>query len=164
MMLVGLARLGRDCEIRYTPEGTAVANLSLAFNYGKKDNEGHRPTQWISASLWGERAEKLTEYLLKGTLLHIALDDIHVETYERKEGGTGNTLKARVNSLEFAGGKREDGDKPTLGKPATGSGSAVGITPPQQVQGSKKGAGSFADMDDDIPFDNPYKGFKSYVV
>ena len=38
----GMARLGRDAELRYTPNGDAVCNLSLAFSYGKKDDSGRR--------------------------------------------------------------------------------------------------------------------------
>lgn len=133
MILTGLARLGRDAEVRYTPDGMTVANLSLAYNYGKKGDDGKRPAQWVSASLWGERAEKLAEYLTKGTLLNVVLEDIHIEEYARKDGDTGNTLKARLSSLEFAGGKREN-------------------QPAKDAAPVKKGGTGFEDMEDDIPF------------
>lgn len=143
MILTGLARLGKDAEIRYTPEGTAVANLSLAYNYGKKDNDGKRPTQWINAALWGERAEKAVLHLLKGTLLNVVLDDVYIETYDRRDGGTGTVLKARLNNFEFAGAKPKDGDasaepREAAEKPAK--------------KDAKKPAGKFDDMGDDIPF------------
>ena len=64
MILTGLCRLGADADIRYLQDGTAVANLNLAYNYGKKDNEGKRPTQWIKASIWGVRAENSAPYLV----------------------------------------------------------------------------------------------------
>jgi single stranded DNA-binding protein (ssb) len=104
MILTGLARLGRDAEVRYTPDGTPVANLSLAFNYGRKGDDGHRPTQWLDAQLWGQRAESLSEYLTKGTAVSVVLEDPHVETYDKRDGGQGYALRARVVSLEFAGG------------------------------------------------------------
>ena len=59
----GLARIGKDAEVRFTPGGTAVANVSLAFTYGKKSDDGKRPTQWVDASLWGQRAESLAPYI-----------------------------------------------------------------------------------------------------
>ena len=150
MILTGLGRLGGDCEVRYLQDGTAVANLSLAFNYGKKDNDGKRPTQWVSASLWGDRAEKLREYLQKGTLISVVLDDVHVETYDRKDGGTGTTLRGRINVLEFAGGKREDaGSQPRATTPQERQPERK---PERSTDGGKKGAGAFADMDDEIPF------------
>jgi len=155
MIMTGLCRLGRDAEIRRTPDNTAVANLSLAYNYGKKDAEGHRPTQWVSASLWGERAEKLAEYLTKGTLLNVVLEDVYIESYDKKDGGTGTNLKARVSSLEFAGGKREDGEKSEPRK----------ATQPEQPKPRQQAkGGAFDTMDDDIPFDNPYRGIRAYVV
>jgi single-strand DNA-binding protein len=139
MLLIGLARLGADADVRYLQDGTAVANLNLAYNYGKKDAEGKRPTQWIQASMWGERAEKSAPYLTKGTLLNVVLDDVHIETYERRDGGTGTNLKARVNNFEFVGGRPKDGEAPAERRE------------PEQKP-AKKPAGKFDDMDDDIPF------------
>ena len=45
MILTGLARIGKDAELRYTASNEPVANLSLAFNYGRKGDDGKRPTQ-----------------------------------------------------------------------------------------------------------------------
>ena len=53
MYLHGLCRLGRDAELRYLTDGTPVLGMALAYNYGKKDDQGNRPTQWIDASLFG---------------------------------------------------------------------------------------------------------------
>jgi single-strand DNA-binding protein len=100
MRLVGVGRLGRDAEVRYTPSGTAVADLSLAFNYGQKE-DGKQPTQWVKAGLWGKRAEKLAEYLTKGTLLDVTLNNVHVRTYETKSGEQGAALEATVETLDF---------------------------------------------------------------
>ena len=133
MQLIGLARLGKDTELRYTKDGKAVASLSLAFNYGLKDKDGERPTQWVDASLWNDRATKLTQYLTKGTLLFVQLDDVHVETYTKKDGGTGTSLRAMVGKLEFAGGKRDSEEKPAAAQPAK-------ETAPKD------------DFEDDIPF------------
>lgn len=107
MQMIGLARLGADMEVRYTPNGDAVGNMSLAFNYGKKDTGGNRPTQWISASLWGERAEKLGTWLTKGRLILVHLDEPHIEVREHN-GKTYHNLVARVAHLEFAGGNEGD--------------------------------------------------------
>lgn len=153
MILTGLVRLGRDAEVRYLPDGTAVANLSLAYNYGKKDSENKRPSQWINATIWGERAEKLSPYLLKGIALVVVLEDVHIEEFERRDGGTGSSLKARIASLEFAGGKKDDGQQQAS---TTGSGS----NPYRDAKegkggasgGGKKGGGAIDQMDDDIPF------------
>lgn len=137
MKLIGLGRLGRDAELRYTTTGRQVASLSLAYNYGGKYD---RQSQWIEASLWGDQAEQLAPYLLKGTLIHIILRDVHVETYEGRNG-SGAKLVGTVMDIEFAGGKRaEDGQKPV---PAQRS------APAQKPQ---KQASAYDDDDDSIPF------------
>jgi single-strand DNA-binding protein len=100
MKTIGLARLGRDAELRYMPDGTPVANLALAVNYGKRGEDGNRPTQWIDASLWGKAAESLAEFMVKGSLHCFTLSDIHIETYEGRNG-TGYKLVARVDGVEL---------------------------------------------------------------
>lgn len=138
MKLTGLVRLGRDAEIRYTQNGDPVANLAGAWDYGRKDADGKRPTQWCRLTLWGERAEKLAEYLTKGKLLFVVCDDVRVTTYERNDGGTGVNLEARIESLEFAGGSREGGNQ---------QGGGAQRTPAPAPAG-----GGVDDFDDDIPF------------
>lgn len=113
MHLIGLARLGNDAVVKFTPDGQAVVNLSLAFNYGKKNAaEGKRPTQWIDASLWGDRAQKLAPYLLKGTLIDVHLADPHLEHYTTRDGNQGTKIVAMVNHLEFASSPPSNGQQP----------------------------------------------------
>lgn len=106
MLMIGLARLGNDPELRYTQDGKAIMDLSLAFSYGRKV-DGKQPTQWVTGTMWGDRCEKLKPYLTKGQLLFVSMTEPHVETYKRKDGTEGTTLRARVGELEFAGPKPE---------------------------------------------------------
>jgi single-strand DNA-binding protein len=112
MNAFGLARLGRDSEVRFTGNGDPVASLSLAFSYGRKGDDGNRPTQWVEASLWVKRAEMLSKHLLKGTLVEVLLKDIRIETYQGKHG-EGHKLVGEVVDIEFAGGgqrqEKQDG-------------------------------------------------------
>jgi single-strand DNA-binding protein len=142
MKTIGLARLGRDAEVRYTPGGDAVANLSLAVNYGKKGQDGNYPTQWIDASLWGKQAEALAQYLTKGSVHCFTLSDVHLETYQGKNG-EGVKLVARVDGVEL--GPRAAGG-PDSAPPARQPASAPAGRP------QPKPAPNFSDMDDDIPF------------
>lgn len=146
MHLHGLARLGKDMEVRVTPDGTAVGNLALAFNYGRKGQDGNRPTQWIDASLWGDRVEKLAPYLLKGTQISVMLSDPHIETYEKKDGGTGFKLVARVDSLEFASSPKESGEQRST---AGDYQAAKQARAPAPKPAAKPG---FDDLESDIPF------------
>jgi len=140
MKAQGLARIGKDAEVRFTPGGTAVANVSLAFTYGKKGEDGKRPTQWVDASIWGQRAEPMAPYLLKGKQIVAYLEDVHLQTYTKGDGTQNTKMVARLADLEFVSDNSDH--KPTQ-KPQ----SAPQSRPAPQSQGS-----GFDDMDDDIPF------------
>lgn len=153
MQMVGLARLGRDAEMRHTQDGTAVASLSLAFNYGKKDQDGNRPTQWVDGSLWGKAAEVLTEYLVKGQAVVVTIDDPHVEEYEKRDGTIGTKLAGRVSNIELAG-KRDDATPRNAAPPARSPAPAAAPTPARRAPAPAAAASrsGFDDVDDDIPF------------
>lgn len=152
MLLTGIARLGRDAELRYLTDGTPVAALALATNYGKKDAQGSRPTQWIDASLFGEQAKKLAPYLLKGQLVSVTCSEPHIDQYQRRDGTVGHALRARVINIEFAGKAPE--------KPAGAQGAAstnqqapaAAGNAPAANQSTATSPGNFGDFDDDIPF------------
>ena len=138
MQAFGLATIGRDAEVRFLADGNAVANVSLAFNRRAK---GEKLTDWVDASIWGKRAEALAPYLLKGGRVSVTLDDIHIETYQGKNG-EGHKLAGTITQIELASAKKDDGAAPA---------------PQQQRQAAAprpqpKPAPNFSDIDDDIPF------------
>jgi len=134
----GLARIGKDAEVRYTPGGAAVANVSLAFTYGKKGDDGKRPTQWVDASLWGQRVESLAPYLTKGKQIVAYLEDVHIQTYTKGDGTQASKIAARIADLEFVAGGEQAESQPRQ-------------QPKPQAAPQSQGSG-FDDMDDDIPF------------
>lgn len=144
MLMVGVARIGNEPVARYTPDGKAVMDISLAFDYGRKGADGRRPTQWINATMWGDRVEKLQPYLSKGGQVFVTLSEPHIETYEKKDGsGQGFSLRARINDLEFVGGRRDD----------SASSEAEPASAPRQAPAKSGGkAPGFDELDDDIPF------------
>lgn len=138
MKVFGLARIGRDAEIRHTAQGEPVAGLSLAFTYRAK---GEKCTQWVDGSLWGKRAEALAPYLLKGGLISVTLEDVHIETFRKGDGSDGTKLVGRVSDVELAGG----GERPTPEqKPAA--------QPARQAPAKASQGSGFDDLDSDIPF------------
>ena len=138
MKAQGLARIGKDAEVRYTPGGAAVANVSLAFTYGKKGDDGKRPTQWVDASMWGQRAESLAPYIKKGGQIVAYLEDVSIQTYVKGDGTSATKMVARLADLEFVAGGEQASSQP---KPQ----------PKPQAAPQSQGSG-FDDMDDDIPF------------
>lgn len=144
MKAQGLARLGRDAEIRFTQSGEPVATLALAFTFGKKGADGYRPTQWVDAALWGKRAESLAPFLLKGMQVVVYLDDVHVQMFDKKDGTQGVKLAARLSDLELIAGQ-DQGNAPAQ-QPR-----AAAPRPAPRPAPAPAGSG-FDDMDDDIPF------------
>ena len=142
MQLIGLARLGRDAEARTVGDNT-VANLSLAFDYYDPKAEKKRSTTWIDAALWGKQATSLEQYLIKGQQVCVTVDDLHMETYQGRNGD-GTKLVGRVTSIKLAGG-RQDGQQTAAPAPARAPAPAPRPAP-------APAAGGFDNMDDDIPF------------
>jgi single-strand DNA-binding protein len=141
MKSFGVARIGRDVEVRFTAQGEAVASLSLAFSYGRKGQDGKQPTQWVDAALWGKRAEALAPYLAKGHQIGVTLDDVHIETYQGKNG-EGHKLVARVLDVQLIGNQATVAASAATARPAPAA---------KAAQPALAGSG-FDDMDDDIPF------------
>lgn len=150
MKLIGLCRLGRDAELRYANDGTPVASIAGAWNYGRKDQDGKQPSQWGEFAIWGERAEKLSPYLLKGQQLFIVAGDVNVQTFEKRDGGQGVKLVGRVESVEFGERPRTENAQNTQRNAST----PAQQRPAPRPAAAKPGAtgSGFDDMDDDIPF------------
>jgi single-stranded DNA-binding protein len=73
MTLAGLARLGNDPTVRRMADNKAVMDLSLAFSFGRKV-DGKQPVTWISATMWGDRCDKLKPYLTQRAVAFCHLD------------------------------------------------------------------------------------------
>lgn len=154
-----LARLGRDAEIRYTHGGEPVASLSLAISYGRKGEDGKRPTQWVEGSLWGKRAEALAPYLTKGGLVVVTMEDVHTETYQGRNGEA-TKLVGRVTDIELAGGGERQQAAPSQA-PAQATARQAPARPAAQNNGYRASnarpapaapASGFDDMTEDVPF------------
>jgi single-strand DNA-binding protein len=145
-IMTGVFRLGHSAEVRYLPSGDPVATLSLAYNYGKKGEDGKRPTQWVEAGLWGSRAETLAPMLPRGRAIYVVLEDVRIDTWTKKDGTIGHKLVGRVASLELVGPAPEGDSKPAEG------GAPTPARAPARTSSRPAAAASMGDLDDDIPF------------
>lgn len=144
-------RIGRDAELRYTQDGTAVCGVPVAVDYGRKGQDGRKPTQWYEITLWGKQAEGLAQYLTKGKQIFFTGEDLHIETFQKNDGTAGHKLCCRAAGIKFA----SDGQGQQQPQPQ----------PQQQQRPAAQQAPSPAnDFDDDIPFDNPYRGSRALIV
>lgn len=138
-----LFTLGRDAEIRNTPSGMAVCNLSLAYQYGQKGQDGKKPTGWLDAALWGKRAEAMAPYLLKGTKLVVTVEDVHIQSFTKADGTASAKMAGNIIAITFVPTPRTDG--------AAAPAAAPRPAPPPAPRPAPVKTG-FDDMDDDIPF------------
>jgi single-stranded DNA-binding protein len=105
--------LGRDASLKTTAAGKPMLQLALAYNYG-----ANKDTQWLDVSAVGDRFEKLAQYFTKGTAIVAYLDNVHVRTYQKKDGTTGFSLSAMLRDFEFAGSKSSGGSSSEPASPA----------------------------------------------
>ena len=85
VILVG--NLGKDVDLRYTPDGTAVANFSLATSEKWKDKQGQqqKKTEWHNIVIWRQLAEICGKYLQKGSQVYLE-GKITTRSYDDRDG------------------------------------------------------------------------------
>jgi single-strand DNA-binding protein len=154
--LVG--NLGRDPELRYTPQGTAVCSFSMATNEKRRDKSGEfqNIATWFKVTLWGNQAETAAKYLVKGRPVYIE-GRLRIEEWTDRDGNNRQTLEVNATDMQFLGSGREEGGEYAThhdeqdaysGPPMTGS--TAQISNSASIPASA--AASVPPPDDDIPF------------
>jgi single-strand DNA-binding protein len=106
-----LGHLGKDPEVKYTPQGTPVAKFSLATNERFKDKEGNWQdrTEWHNITAWGRTAEIAGEYLKKGRQVYIE-GSLRTHSWDDKQTGQKKYMtEITVNDLVLLGGREGAG-------------------------------------------------------
>lgn len=144
VMLIG--NLGRDPEIRYTPEGTAVANFSLATTEVWTDRSGTRQekTEWHNIVAWNKLADIAKRFLVKGRPVFVE-GRIRTREWDDKEGNKRRTTEIIASNLVLLGSRPQGAEAgapgPGLSRPVSDSDSGSAGLPPD-----------IGITDDDIPF------------
>ncbi len=139
-----LGNVGADPEVRYTPSGSAVANVSVATSESWKDKqsgEQQERTEWHRVVFYNKLAEIVGEYVTKGSKLYIN-GSIRTRKWQDQSGAEKYTTEIIANDMQMLDRKGEvDGMQaaPRVQKEAA----------PAQPSATE---GTFADADDDIPF------------
>lgn len=97
--------LGKDAEVRHLPTGDAVCNFSVADSQGRD-----KPSIWWNCSLFGKRAESLSQYLTKGQTVTV-IGTITEREWTDKEGNKRKAQEVRVSDLALQGGKRDSSEQ-----------------------------------------------------
>ncbi|HNQ15378.1 MAG TPA: single-stranded DNA-binding protein [Pyrinomonadaceae bacterium] len=144
--IIIVGNLGRDPELRYTPQGDAVCNFSVAVNEKKRDKAGELQdiTSWFRVTLWRRQAENAAKYLTKGSPVYIE-GRLHVDEWTDRDGKNRYTLEVTGTDMQFLGVRGADSDSPSE---AAYSGGAVGSSATASAPVASGGGGG----DDDIPF------------
>jgi single-strand DNA-binding protein len=152
-----LGNLTRDPELRYTPKGTAVADIALAINrvWNNEQNQRQEETTYVDITLWGRQAELAQQYLTKGRGCFVE-GRLQMDTWEDKATGQKRSkLKVVAENLQFL----PDGKGgPGGGTPSNGGGYPARPAQAQAPQRSGPPQGGSAapvdeyHEDDDIPF------------
>ncbi len=127
-----IGNLGRDPELRYTPNGQAVATFSLATTEKWRDKDGQLSdkTVWHNIVCWGKQAEIVNQYLKKGSPIYIE-GRIQNRSYDDKDGNRKYISEIVARKVQFLGRKTE-------GASETQSASSISEDIPE--------------TDDDLPF------------
>ena len=140
VMLIG--RLGSDPELRYTPDGTAVANFSIATSEEWKDkNTGEKKerTEWHRVVAWRRLGEICGEYLAKGKQIYVE-GRIQTRSWEDKDGNKRYTTEIVASDIQFLGAKDSSNAGGSYINKSAAGGPDMPLPPGSETR------------DDDIPF------------
>ncbi len=152
VILIG--NLGKDPEVRYLPSGDAVANISIATTETWKDKAGEKQekTEWHRVSMFSKLAEIAGEYLKKGSQVYIE-GRLETRKWTDKEGQERFTTEIKADRMQMLGSRSGGSDR--MSAPDDESSSAPGRPSASAAPAKKPAAGkagSFDDIEDDIPF------------
>jgi len=140
VILIG--NLGSDPEVKYLPNGNAVATLSLATSESWNDRtsgERQERTEWHRLVLWRKLAEIAEKYLKKGSKIYVE-GKLQTRSWDDQSGQKRYTTEVVVNELEMLDSRGEGGGSSDVGGGDPGPGAGPDVPP------------AVGDEDDDLPF------------
>jgi single-strand DNA-binding protein len=140
-----VGHLGRDPVLRYTPQGTAVCDFSVATSERRSGGGGGDSqdiTTWFKITLWGKQAEVANQYLSKGKQVYIE-GRLRQTEYTDRDGMKRTSLEVNATDIQFLGARGEDG---ASSSPAARPAAA------QSSQGASAANDDRQPSDEDIPF------------
>jgi single-strand DNA-binding protein len=145
--IIVIGNLGRDPELRYTPQGDAVCDFSIATNEKKRDKAGELQdvTTWFKITLWGRKAETASKYLTKGKSVYVE-GRLQIEEWTDRDGNKRFTLVVQGNDMQFIGGDNRGEDS------SADSSSENSFSRSNDSEQRDSSTPAVSPTDDDIPF------------
>lgn len=107
--IVIIGRLTRDPELRYTPNGVAVANFTVAVDRTFTNAKGEREADFIPVVVWQKQAEICANHLRKGRLVAVE-GRLQIRSYDAQDGQKRRVAEVIANSVQFLDRAREDAE------------------------------------------------------
>lgn len=161
VILIG--NIGQDPEVRYTPGGSAITNISVATSEAWKDKQtgqSQERTEWHRVVFFNRLAEIAGEYLRKGSKVYIE-GSLRTRKWQDQQGQDRYTTEIVANEMQMLDGRGSEGasssPSPSYGDygapaPAQSSGRPAPANNPRSAPPSAAPAPDFDGFDDDIPF------------
>lgn len=130
-----IGNLGRDAEMKYTPQGNPLLEFSIAVNdpsRGRAGGNASEKTDWYRVTLWGKQAESLKTYLTRGKQVFVD-GKLRIREYIDRDGKNRYSLEVNAQTIQLLGGRPGE--------------SAETQAPPEELRGPDDGV-----QDEDIPF------------
>jgi single-strand DNA-binding protein len=153
--IIIVGNLGRDPELKQTPQGQTVCKFPVATSEKRKNAAGEfeEQTSWFRVSVWGRQAELASEYLTKGRQVYVE-GRLRLEEYTDREGQKRVSAEVNATDIQFIGQRPEQGaahaeefsPRPAANRASAGAAVANG---PARKPGK---APAVAVHDEDIPF------------
>jgi single-strand DNA-binding protein len=154
--------LGRDPELRYTPQGTALCKMSIATTEKRKNvtGEPEEHTTWFRVTAWGRQAELANEYLAKGRQVYVE-GRLRLEEYIDREGQKRFSAEVSATEIQFLGNRTDSPGANAVEEVASANQAPASAPKPQgnsnnPKKTSKGRHGSQEELvsieDDEIPF------------
>lgn len=158
--VIVVGNLGRDPEMRYTPDGTPVATFSLATNrrWTNPDGTPGEETIWFRVTCWRRLAETVTEYLAKGrtVLVEGRLQPDRAtggpRVYQKQDGTYGAAYELTAETVRFLGGRGEVTNGAETMTAPVASASPVVSAAPMTLHEVSADYGYVSPEDEEIPF------------
>lgn len=146
--IIVVGNLGRDPELRYTPQGTAVCDFSVATNEKKRDKAGELQdvTTWFRITTWNKQAENASKYLTKGSPVYIE-GRLRIDEWTDRDGNNRYTLVVNATDMQFISSGRGGNDEYI-----SDNSSENDFSQPNNSNSESGFNAAASPTDDDIPF------------
>ncbi|WP_440894948.1 single-stranded DNA-binding protein [Amphibacillus sp. Q70] len=140
--VVIVGRLTKDPDLRYTANGKAVANFTIAVNRPFSNQQGNREADFINCVIWNKSAENLANYMSKGSLIGID-GNLQSRNYDGKDGKRVYVTEVVAGSVQFLESKN---------KTASNENKSQSNTPNNNIEPTQDDMSPIDISDDDLPF------------